>query len=187
MTLSHLVPPRVSPERSIQCRGVVAQHLPRPYLAPIRLAAVRIITRPQPKPLLVKPVPAANPPLRIRRLRTHDRDTSNDDGDDARELHDDEEAVELGGDFGADGVGEAHDGQDEDGEELMGEAVALAGDARGGVGGLDEDDGEDGEGGGHDGYDPGPGGEEAEGVTVDVLEVRLYPAWVMLRTSSSYR
>lgn len=156
----------------------MTQQLPRTELIPVRSASVWIEGLTAAKPGLGVPVSATNVlPLWASNLEDNHGQTSRHDQDDAGELGSQEEAAEPGAGLGADAVGQAHNEQDEDGEELVEQRAGLVGGAQSRVYALYEYDAQDGERGGHHGQYPGPGRQEAEYVPKDVPQIRLDAAY----------
>jgi hypothetical protein len=96
--------------------------------------------------------------------------SSDANGNNADEFEVDKEAVEAGARLGADAVGNTHDNEDKDGQQLVLDPVRLVCHAGDRVGTLDEDNTENGERRGHDGNDPCPRGKEAPDIAVDTLQ-----------------
>lgn len=151
----------------------MAKYLPLAQPSPVRFTAIGIGALAIGKPVLGIPVPAANIALGACELQANDGNGGHDDSGDAGELEDDKVRVELGAGLGADGVCNAHDQQDKDGEELVRQLAGAIHYTGGRVGALDEYDAEDGQGGRHNGDDPRPGREEAVDIAIDVPKVRL--------------
>lgn len=174
---THFIPPRVSPQRPVQSGRVMTENLPLAQPAPVRLAPVRVRHFPVAEPGLVKPVSASDVPLRIGGLEYDYDDTGDDNRGDGDELGDDEEVVQAGASLGANGIRDANDDQDEDGEQLMFDPPRLVGHAHGGIYALNEYDAEDSKCSRHHSYDPRPCSQEAEDVAEDVLEIRLHTTY----------
>jgi hypothetical protein len=119
------------------------------------------------------PVAAANVPLGLCEVQSHDGNGGNDDDQNAEELEHHEEAVQSCAGASVDRVGGADEKEYQHREELVRKGASSVDDARGRVGALDEDDAQDRQGRGHNGNDPGPGGEETPQIAEDVLKVRL--------------
>lgn len=97
----------------------MTKYLPLAQTSPVRFAAIWVEALAIGKPMLGIPVPAANIAIGVCELQANDGNGGNDDGRDACELEDNEVRVKLGAGLGADGVCNAHDQQDKDGEELV--------------------------------------------------------------------